>query len=92
MNVQGGEYIDSHKRTKEQITMSYMSRFLNTIKQIPGLGVIIAAAVLLELVSGIMFYTSHNIIQETMERCRKGNGRHLSQYTQPFGKDRDYGR
>ena len=48
--------------------MSYMSRFLNTIKQIPGLGVIIAAAVLLELVSGIMFYTSHNIIQETMER------------------------
>ena len=48
--------------------MSYMSRFLNTIKQIPGLGVIIAAAVLLELVSGIMFYTSHNIIQETMEK------------------------
>ena len=45
-----------------------MSRFLNTIKQIPGLGVIIAAAVLLELVSGIMFYTSHNIIQETMEK------------------------
>ena len=60
--------------------MSYMSRFLNTIKQIPGLGVIIAAAVLLELVSGIMFYTSHNIILETMEKLveREMTGVYLS--------------
>ena len=60
--------------------MSYMSRFLNTIKQIPGLGVIIAAAVLLELVSGTMFYTSHNIILETMEKLveREMTGVYLS--------------
>lgn len=60
--------------------MSYMSRFLNTIKQIPSLGVIIAAAVLLELVSGIMFYTSHNIILETMEKLveREMSGIYLS--------------
>ena len=57
-----------------------MSRFLNTIKQIPGLGVIIAAAVLLELVSGTMFYTSHNIILETMEKLveREMTGVYLS--------------
>ena len=60
--------------------MSYMSRFLNTIKHIPSLGVIIAAAVLLELVSGIMFYTSHNIILETMEKLveREMTGVYLS--------------
>lgn len=60
--------------------MSYMSRFLNTIKHIPSLGVIIAAAVILELVSGIMFYTSHNIIQETMEKLveREMTGVYLS--------------
>ena len=57
-----------------------MSRFLNTIKHIPSLGVIIAAAVLLELVSGIMFYTSHNIILETMEKLveREMTGVYLS--------------
>lgn len=60
--------------------MSYMSRFINTIKHIPSLGVIIAAAVILELVSGIMFYTSHNIIQETMEKLveREMTGVYLS--------------
>ena len=60
--------------------MSYMSRFLNTIKHIPSLGVIIAAAVILELVSGIMFYTSHNIILETMEKLveREMTGVYLS--------------
>ena len=57
-----------------------MSRFINTIKHIPSLGVIIAAAVILELVSGIMFYTSHNIIQETMEKLveREMTGVYLS--------------
>ena len=57
-----------------------MSRFLNTIKHIPSLGVIIAAAVILELVSGIMFYTSHNIILETMEKLveREMTGVYLS--------------
>lgn len=45
-----------------------MEKLQNFLKQNLSLCVIIAAAILFELVSGIMFYISHNIILETMEK------------------------
>ena len=45
-----------------------MEKLRDIFKQDPGLCIIIAAAVLFEVVSVIMFYISHNIIQQTMEQ------------------------
>ena len=45
-----------------------MGRFLEVIKKNLSLSIIIAAAILHVLIVVFMSYTSHNIIQETMER------------------------
>ncbi|MBR1502929.1 MAG: SpoIIE family protein phosphatase [Prevotella sp.] len=45
-----------------------MERLRRVVKNNLGLSVIIAAALLLELAVGVMFYASHHIIQKTMER------------------------
>ena len=43
-------------------------RLRSFMKTHTGLSVIIAAAILLELTSGVMYYTAQNIIQQTMEQ------------------------
>ena len=43
------------------------SRFKNVLKRHLGLSAIIAAAILLEITSGVMNYQNHNMIQDTME-------------------------
>ena len=45
-----------------------MGRLLEVIKKNLSLSIIVAAAILHVLIVGVMSFTSHNIIQETMER------------------------
>ena len=65
---------------KEITKEGWWKRLRNFIKANTSLTVIIAAALLLELTTGVMYYAAQNIIQHNVERLaeREMNALHLS--------------
>ena len=53
---------------KEPTNKDWWKNLRNFIKNNTSLTVIIVAALLLELTTGVMYYTAQNIIQQTMEQ------------------------
>ena len=54
--------------SKKTAPSNWWTRLSNLIKANTGLTVIIVAAILVELMTGVLYYSAQNIIQRTVER------------------------